>query len=286
MMISKYVLIKTSSFLLLFKDGLFPRYFHIHSIEYPAEGIGEHDHKRPGLHIAPEHQGPQDEGDDHRHPEQRVPMALEIRILHIAVHEAGHGYGEQGREQRADLHPAQNEGDDDAGPGRRRHPLEIPVDGRDVHIEPSQPHGCPEGKEAGDDHPRHAQLLEGISIDQYGRRHPEGTHIAEGIHFHAERSADPQGPGGTAVTGIGQDGQDDENRCQVEAFLHGQINGNESQHLAQATDAVGDHAFVVHSALCLPMILMPPCTLSPLRTMISTERGTTSSVQDPNLIIP
>ena len=49
---------KTSCFLLLFKDGLFSRHFHIDCIEHPAEGIGEHDHKRPSLHIAPEHQGP------------------------------------------------------------------------------------------------------------------------------------------------------------------------------------------------------------------------------------
>ena len=94
------------------------------------------------------------------------------------------------------------------------------------------------------------------------------------------------GPGGTAVTGIGQDGQDNEDGCQGKILFHGQINGNQSQHLAQSADAVGDHAFVVHSAFCLPMILIPPCTLSPFRTRISTERGTTSSVQEPNLIMP
>ena len=50
--------------------------------------------------------------------------------------------------------------------------------------------------------------------------------------------------------------------------------------------AVRNQTTPVHCSLTLPTTVIPPTTLSPFLTVISTFLGTTSSVLEPNLIMP
>ena len=94
-----------------------------------------------------------------------IAFTLKVGKLNIAVHNNSHSQRHDAGHNRRKLKAGKHVSSNAAGTARDRHPLEVTVDYRGVHIKTRQAHGTEERKQTGDNFTPPAQVCQGEMIN-------------------------------------------------------------------------------------------------------------------------